>query len=840
MKHYFLLLFLLFFPALLFATVVKGKVTNEKGESLGFAAVFIKGTQNGVMADEQGNYSLSLAPGDYTLICRITAFKSVEKKVKIEGSNLEVNFRLQSEKLKIKEVTIHANAEDPAYAIMRKVIERRKYHENLIQTRETDIYLKGNLKVEKLPDIFKTADISVNESNMAQLGLDSSGSGIIYLLEEVSHYTYQAPDKEFNKVVSVRESGNPQGLGFASMPPILNIYQNNVNVLGLNSRGFISPANNGAFHYYRFKYLGSFEQYGKTIDKIQVTPRRAYEPCFQGYVYVAEGDWVFQNVDLMLTKTSQISGVDTVRLRQTFQPINKDLWIIQNQVLEIKLSVLGIKIGGDFLTVYQNQKINKPVDEQLFTGKVISAYDSAANKKDTSYWAAIRPVPIKKAEQKNFHLRDSVYQVEKIKSDSLKQIPHFHFGIMDFLAGNPGVVFKNNEWRMRPLATALQFNPVEGLSATLDLNWNHSFRNDTSKQMNLQWLSRYGFQNHHFNSLIHWGMKYDDPSWQQRNFSWNFTIGQYVYPINGLNIVPPIMNELYTLLAGKNYLKLYEKRLVNVSVNRNWGNGFDAGLSLGYEQRDALENSTDYTFRDHHDPEITSNIPEGKFMMPEQNAMIAKLKINYQPGFHYIQYPDYKMPVVGDNPVFSLDYTQGIPVANASADFAKWKLSLTHHLRLRMAGRLDYKIAAGGFLWKKEVNLPDWNHLSGNQTFLAGEYLSSFQLAPYYRFSNIAGFYGEGHVEWHLDGLFTNKIPLFRTLNWFLVTGSNALYIGQKDYYAEVFAGIENIGWGFFRFGRIDFIAGYESGKPRPLLGFRVSFSGIFHALLGSRSIKNL
>jgi len=150
-----------------------------------------------------------------------------------------------------------------------------------------------------------------------------------------------------------------------------------------------------------------------------------------------------------------------------------------------------------------------------------------------------------------------------------------------------------------------------------------------------------------------------------------------------------------------------------------------------------------------------------------------------------------------------------------------------------MLGQLSYRLEAGGFLNKKAVNLPDYKHLNGNQTFLAGPFFQSFQLAPYYRFSNTADLYFQGHAEWHLGGLFTNKIPLFRRLNWFLLAGSNALYINQHNYYAEVFVGLENIGYKIFRFGRVDFIAGYESGKTKPSLGIRISFGQLFESLLG-------
>lgn len=839
MKIILLYLGFILFPITLFATTIKGKVTDEKGEPLRFAAVFIKGTQNGMMADEQGNYELSVAPGNYILVCRFTAYKPVEKSISVSGNNQIVNFQLQTEKLTIREVTIKADAEDPAYEIMRKVIAKRKYHETLVKTRETDIYLKGNLRVENIDN--NSFGLDIPDSTFLEMGLDSSGSGIIYLLEEQSHYTFQTPDNEYNRVVSVKESGDPQGLGFARMPPILNIYQNNVNVLGLNQRGFISPANGGAFHYYRFKYLGSFEQFGRTIDKIEVIPKRKFEPCFSGYVYVAEGDWVFQNVDLILTKESQISGVDTIRLTQTFQPEKKDLWMIQNQVLSISMRILGVRLHGSFLTVYQNQQINQPVDEQLFAGKVISVYDSTANKKDSAYWAKVRPVPMKEEEKRNFDLKDSLYHVEQLKSDSAKKQSHYNFGLAAFLAGNPGWRYKSNEIHMRPLASAVQYNTVEGLSATLDLVWNHKFKNDTGKTMKLRWLNRYGFHNHHFNSLLEWELKKNDPDWIGRFWEWKVTVGQYVYQMNPMNPIMPLMNEVYTLLSGRNYLKLFENRKAQVSFARTWGNGLAAGGYLSYEQRMPLENTTDYSFREQHDPNITPNHPPNMPMLRAEDAAILAFVFRYQPGVHYIQYPDFKQPVLVKNtPTFSLQYKQGIPIANAPADFAKWQLSMTHSIRMRMAGHVDYRVATGGFLWKNVVNLPDWKHINGNQTILSGPYLNSFQLAPYYRFSNLASLYGEGHLEWHLDGLFTNKIPLFRRLNWFLVGASNVLYIDGNNYYAEVSVGLENIGWGFFRFGRVDFVAGYEAGMPRPTVGFRIGFSGLFNAVLGTQSTENL
>ncbi|HEY1019508.1 MAG TPA: DUF5686 family protein, partial [Sediminibacterium sp.] len=100
----------------------------------------------------------------------------------------------------------------------------------------------------------------------------------------------------------------------------------------------------------------------------------------------------------------------------------------------------------------------------------------------------------------------------------------------------------------------------------------------------------------------------------------------------------------------------------------------------------------------------------------------------------------------------------------------------------------------------------------------ASRELSSFQLAPYYKYSNTSRFTVAAHAEYHLNGLISNKIPGFKKLNWFFVTGVNALHINNSSDYYELLFGIENI----LKIIRVDFVQGFESGGGRPS-GFRVS-----------------
>ena len=146
-------------------------------------------------------------------------------------------------------------------------------------------------------------------------------------------------------------------------------------------------------------------------------------------------------------------------------------------------------------------------------------------------------------------------------------------------------------------------------------------------------------------------------------------------------------------------------------------------------------------------------------------------------------------------------------------------------MNIKLAGSLKYKLVLGGFLNTKSVVIQDYQHFYGNNSHVAKEYIQTFQLAPYYGFSNTSSFFSELHFEHHFNGLLTNKIPFFKKLNWNFVYGANALYINPHTQYAEVFAGLENI----FKLFRFDVVGGFQNRRT-PNYTYRIGFDG----LLGS------
>ncbi len=831
-------------PHAIYAGVLKGKVTDAKGEPLPYATVYIKGSTIGTAANANAEYNLVLQPGTHNVSCQYMGFQQTNFKVTITGNEEVIhNFKLQEQSLTMKDVVIRANAEDPAYAIIRKAIKRRKFHQEQVQAFQTSIYMKAVIRNRSIPN--KIFGVKVNGEDVVEGGgggADSTKLGVIYLSEQEADY-YARGNKERTIIKTVRESGNPNGLGLSRMPPVVSFYDNNVNPLwNISERGFVSPIAEGALTYYKYKYEGEFRQDGYTVNKITVTPRRSYEPLFYGTIYIVENDWAVHSLDLTLTKQSSLQQLDTLRIEQTYLPLQKDTWVIKSQVQYPTLSLFGLDFTANFIAVYDNQKVNQPIPDSLFDNKIVSSYLTEANK-DTTHFTEARVIPLEEDEVEDYHKRDSIYA--KVTSpeyrDSVRRQRN-KFKPGDLITGGVYYATKDNKtsYQTNALLNGLvNYNTVEGIYVNPKLTTIH--RLDTAKYIYTSGALRYGFGNTHLNAYERVSYKKYNREWLTRNWEAGIEGGKYVYQYNPNSTVAPLYNTITTLAYGKNIMKLYERYTAAAFFSANYGNGLSWNIKGGFQRRLPLSNTTLYTWADNNPEKWTDNIPAplAGMLWETHNAVLVKASVSYQPGYKYVQYPKFKSPQSSVWPTFTASYEKGIPtLLNSKTDFDKWRFSIEDYVNMKLLGSIEYNIATGGFLNSRYVSLPDMMHVADNELVIAAPYLQGFQLAPYYMLSNTAKIYGEAHVEYNLNGLLTNKIPLLKKARWNLVAANNTLYIDPKNYYTEVSLGIDNLGFKIFRFLRVDVVRGWDANR-KTYTGIRIGLDGGALAGLGGVSIDD-
>ena len=832
------LFIILFVPFAAGAGVLKGKVVDGQGRPLAYATIYVEGTTNGASANGDGEYELNVVPGKYSVICQYIGFQQSAYSFTISGNEtIQHRFTLSPQSLEMKAVVIHANAEDPAYNIIRQAIDRRRFHLNQVKSFQSSIYLKGVMRSRAMPNKFMGTTI-----NSSELGLDSIGKGVLYLTEEDADY-YADGDKERTVIHSVHESGDKSGLGFSQFPSVITFYENNVNVFGRTSRGFISPVGDNALNYYKYKLEGEFKDKGHTIYKIEVKQKRVFEPCFNGTIYISDSDWAIHSLNMVLDKRSGMDRVDTLRIDQLFLPLQNDAWVIKSQVLFFAIKILAFDVTASGVTVYNNQRVNIPIPDSVFGGRIISSYDKTANKKDTGYWQS-RPIPLAPDEKRDFVIKDSISTVQNTpryrdsvrrKGNRVKLMPAVATGYT--FTGKD----EKNTYTFNPIFLSLSgenianYNIVEGYNFAPRLNWKHVI--DTGKDLHMDAVTRYGFSNHHFNAEGRVYYEQQDRSWIGRSYLIGAEGGKYVHQYNPQNPIIPWFNTYSALLFRQNDLKIYERWDATVFAGRNYGNGFNWFVRASYQQRIPLSNTTDFSIVGGGESGFTPNIPPSlattATTWEQHDAMLFHVYMSYKPGYTYTQFPDYKMPNGSKWPRFTFTYDKGVPgILNSKTDFDKWRFSIRDNFSLKLMGRMSYHVAVGGFLNTSYVSVPDLMHLYGNRGIgYASPYMESFQFAQYYQFSNKESFYTEGHLEYHLNGLLSNKIPLLRQARYYLLFGGNAFYVNNNFYYTEAFVGIDNIGWKLFRILRVDFVQSWDSYKGhnsgiRFGLNFRQSAAG--------------
>ena len=176
-------------------------------------------------------------------------------------------------------------------------------------------------------------------------------------------------------------------------------------------------------------------------------------------------------------------------------------------------------------------------------------------------------------------------------------------------------------------------------------------------------------------------------------------------------------------------------------------------------------------------------------------------------------------------PTIHLNYSKGFASSIKGYEFDKFEARISQAIDISNKGNFKYNFKGGTFLGSAEnIAFMDYHHFNGNQLRIAhGNTMDRFNNLPYYRLSTIKN-YSELHVEHNFQGFILNKIPLVKHLNFNLIMGVHALAAKNQNPYQEFSIGMNNIGWGKFRFLRVDYIRSYQSGFSSDVFVFGLSF----------------
>ena len=891
-------------PAAMFSQMLKGRITDQAGGPVAYSTVYIHELRQGTVANESGNYELKVSPGTYTVTYQSLGYQPVRSIVSISEKDLVKDITLVMQYYQISEVRISATGEDPAYRIMRKAIGMAPYYLNYISYYKAEVYLKGNLVINKIPRLLQKSMKMESTGNSTNISAGSKNAkdekllkaGDSFLMETYNEIEFNAPDRYTQKVLSYNSTFPSQGNEISPMDFIeASFYQPVLADMA------ISPLSPNAFSHYSFKYLGATQQGDYTINKIGVVPKRKSQQLFEGTIYIIEDLWCLQSVDL-----TNENLVGKIRVRQIYVPVQDDIWMPVSHNFEINIGIIGFKADAGYgssvkyIEVRPNKALQKPdaistvlthrtdtvksvpekhpakseqqISEILNKEKLTNrdmiklsklmkkesaasvgdsigknleiidrtkqTVDKDAGKRDSTYWARIRPIPLSEVEKKSLKISDSIKSVQKLvvsKSDTVPAVKTKSKSKFTRVAGN---ILRGHSWadtsglrfsfdgliKLRKLS----FNPVDGFKYGVDFNLSKSWKNGSSLVIvpDVNWtFSR---------QQLLWSL-YTSYSFDRIRHSQIFIrSGVESRDINTNGGINTLINTFTSLFLKQNYLKLYESRYFTLGYSGEISNGFRITLTGNFEKRNVLQNNTNFsilqTSKVYSDnTPVNSYLSEGSNainQLTDQKHFDLDVHFTYTPFQKYRMHKGTKIPAGSDWPTFELTYRHGIndfsEISQGLRRYDMIKFEVSRSTEVGAFGNFKWRIRSGGYFDNRNITFYDFFHVN-SQPFplMLNNYEDAFMLPSFYALST-PEFFGELHLKYTSPYLLLKLLPgLSNTL---MRENLSLSYLGSRYHlnYTEIGYSISEI----FFMGELGVYAGfndlsYKSIGIRAVLNFR-------------------
>lgn len=857
-----LLLYVICVP--LGAQGIKGSIKDVSGEALPFASIYVKAIGTGTSSNVDGDFKLNIPSGSYEVTFQFMGYASQTRQVEVGNGFTSIDVVMSPQVYQLPEVVVSANAEDPSYTIMRKAIAKAKYHVLQNDSYSAEVYVKGTGQLTQVPWFLK--------KTFEKEGVDTSQ---VFTSESVSEIYFERPNTFKENVISVRASGqemanaNPNAYINSSfyLPKVVNA---------------ISPLSPSAFSYYRFEYQGSFKERGVEVNKIKVTPRSKGDDVFTGEIYIREDFWNIHSLDL----TTSIYGFD-IRVQQIYAPVTDDIWMPVTQQYDFSGKVFGLGGKYSYLASVSNYNIvpNEDLDnavilvdekiaaapeeiqairekdvekgvQEVFEEEkevsrkqfkklmkeyekaemaeeeepdVISDYsfnmDTLAARKDSLYWASIRPVPLTSKEIQGYQRDDSVYVAEKEQreADSLVLRNGNKLSLNGLLFGGYYKLGDRLRYRFPGFLPQLQFNSVEGFNLTFTGNF--EWRNDTTSRLKISPFIRYGFSSDQLYGKVESVFGIGD---RVNRGTFRISGGSYIEQFNP-KAIGSFINSTYTLFYRKNYMKIYEKDFVKVSFAKRFRYKYTLSTGVEWANRSQLLNNSDFSIFDGENRTLKLNAPNSleapNINFNNNKALIANLTFRAKPWMKFRRYNGRLIPIESSSPELRFSYRKGINGAlDSDVQFDHMELGLKTDISLGVRAVVDVDAEVGTFLGSPKLQFMDFKHFAGNRlSFAPMDVSGNFRALDYYKYSTTGDYLSiKTHIRFR-KLLFTH-LPLVRLSGVKENLFVNYLNTRTSDDYMELGYTLDNV----LRIFRVEFVQSLQGWEAREFV-IRIGIASIFN-----------
>lgn len=837
---------LLIIPISAISHNLRGIITDKDGTPIPYATVYIKNISLGTTTNEEGKFEVAIEPGTYEINFRCLGYKPKSDTIKVTKEVENIKIVMEVQLLQIQEVTVQGGGEDPAYPIIRKVIGLSYVHLNQVNSYSANVYIRGTVKFEKIPGLIR--------NQLKRKNIDVK-TGDVLVNETINQIDFQAPNRYARHILSVN-STFPEVVDFSVEDFLsASLYQDNIQILysplSKNAFSYYNFKYEG-FDYDKkytvdkirvtpkIKSKQLFEGYIYIIEDLWCLHRAELkfdtpfgEVSFQlVYDEVSPGVWlpvghnytfiggllgvrgnarfaasikydklkinqqVLAMANLPIKSNEEIKPETKKTENKTGKPVKQAIKQRESKIEQLlekpKLNNQDMSKLSRLMAKQDNEKKPDSIKSLEINDAFKETMEKGANKKDTAYWAAIRPIPLSTEELHSFRERDSITLIQKkyAVNDSSSIVTHKkNYGVFNPLFFGFRSYLKDSTWRVRydGLITTkrINFNAVDGWNISQNISFTKYYKPGYS-------LSLVPFVAYAVNrkALLGTGtLRYTYAPMQRGTFqlSGGRNTVDFNGPIDGIN---PFINTVASLFFKDNYARYYESRFVNLDNVIDITNGLTLRANIKWEKALRLENTTTFSFVNKDDA-YSLNIPVNREIkesaIKDQTNSIAGLKIEYTPRFYYRVRDGVKIMSHSNYPTFYLKYEKGLKdLFSSTSDYDFLGAGISYAKEISSTSSVAYELHTGWFPNNAQIHFSDFSHAPTQKSpILLKEYRHAFFLPDYYELSTADKFV-RAHLSYKAPYIALKYLPILSNTLWREMIWSSYYTTPQNRNYVEV------------------------------------------------------
>ncbi len=449
------------------------------GVPLSFANIRTVNSKIGTAATINGDYSLKLTEGRYTLIASYIGYNSDTLDVELKSS-LNINFILMPASIELGEVTVLPGV-NPAVAIIEQAIKRKHERNSLLNSYIFDAYTKGK--------ILSTQEISARGTSIGiGLGKDTSDIKITGIIENKSKGYFLRPNYYKEEIIARKQTANfPPTINILTGGRIIqNFYSDDIQFFGNN---LVSPIADNALNYYYYYIEDTLAIDNKNVFQIYFSTIKENDPGFYGRVFISAKTYDLLKIDVDLNAAANPGGLFTrVNIFQHFVP-HDNIYVPIDYRLFAEGNYLGLfKFGFEVNSILYNYDINPILTSDDF-GMLVMKVDPEADKKDSTYWRNTQTIPASFYEIEAYRRIDSLESLELTFWDRFSLLSDkFYINDNFYLPGVTSLYhFTNVEGHSIDFKTGFQNLLEDRFDGVIELSYGFSDKK-LKKDLNLRYL----------------------------------------------------------------------------------------------------------------------------------------------------------------------------------------------------------------------------------------------------------------------------------------------------------------------------------------------------------------